>query len=98
MMRATVLAPFVLNGKVVAAGETINLTEEQFDSVRPHVAPVTPLRIVGAEKKDIGIDGLMTAMEPKPEKKIIEKAAPAVEKKVVGKKAIKKPVKTARKK
>ena len=89
-MKAQAIAPFVLNGKVVAAGETVDMTEEQFYSVRGSVETVQP--------KGIGIDDLMTAMEPKPEKKVIEKAAPVVEKKLIVKKPVKKPVKTIKKK
>lgn len=96
-MKAQAIAPFVLNGKVVAAGETVDITEEQFYSVRGSVEPVQP--------KGIGINELMTAMELKLEKKVIEKPSPKVETKVVEKapatvegKQVKKPEKKGNRK
>ena len=74
-MRALALSPFVARDAVVAAGETVELTEREFNSVRGHVAPVESPKPV-------------KPLKPIAEKKVIEKKAPKsiVEKKTLQKK------------
>lgn len=69
-MKALVISPIVYKGKVAKAGETIEMTKEEFDSVKAHVAEV----IEKAPEKVV----------EKVETKVVEKAK-AIEKKVVKK-------------
>lgn len=83
-MRAQATSPFVLRGRVINAGETVEMTESEFDSVAAHVLRVaapTPAKVAQAPRP------VVAPVKPVVEKKVVEKKAPSkpIEKKTVKK-------------